>query len=248
MNRTILAALFRKEWRQLVASKAALLSGAILPVIMLGFVPLMLASLARGGRPSRPLPLGMQFGLFAELGGEPRHLAGAILPILVSLVGLVIPTLLATHLVISEREQRTLELVVAWPVRLGDVLVAKLLATCAAAALLTLPFLALDMVVLVALSAASIEQVIGLPLVLGAALALSTVNAIAISLASKDFRTANNLGGVFIAPMLLVSVVATVVLPGGLARALGMALVHGVLALGVLRHVTRRATFERLFE
>jgi ABC-type transport system involved in multi-copper enzyme maturation permease subunit len=249
MRWTIFRALFRKEWRQLVASRAAVLTGAILPFMMLGLIPLLLAGLPGAGRrPSRPIPEGVPVGMVAELAAEPRHLAGALMPVLVSLVGLVLPIMLATHLVIAERERRTLELVVAWPVRLGEVLLAKLAATCALAALMTLPLLALDAVVLLALSAASVEQLVGLPLVLAAAVLHSSASSIAISLASKDFRTANNVGGFFVAPMILVAVTVTILVSGGVARALALSFVFLVVALGIARHVTRRASFERLLE
>jgi ABC-2 type transport system permease protein len=240
--------LFGKEWRQLTASRGAMATAALIPAFMLGVVPALLSLAAAA--PQKPghdeLPAALRFGLFGELEGDVTRLPGAILPLMVAIAGMILPTALGTHLLITERERRTLELLVALPVRIEQVLLAKLCATLAAACALTVPLLALDVVVLPLRGAASLEQVIALPVLLVAALSLSTSIALLMALLAKDFRTANSLGGAFLAPTIVLTMLASFALPGGIVRPLVIALLYGVAALLVTRHALRTVTFERL--
>ena len=240
--------LFRKEWRQLLASRSAVATAAILPVLLLGVIPMVMLTAANAPQhgPARPLPEGMQFGLIGEIGDDPRHLPGAMLPLLVAVVGMVLPTMMATHLLITERERRTLELLVALPVRIGQVLTAKLLATLLAASALSVPLLVVDIVVLGTRNAADPGALFAMPLLLVAALALSTSTALLISLLSPDFRTANNVAGAMLAPIILVTLMGSVLLPGGAVRPLVIACVYVLVAVLVTRHALRTVTFEKL--
>lgn len=239
--------LFRKEWRQLVASKAALSTGSFLPILMLGLMPLgMSLSASAPSRSQNRLPEELNLGLLAEVDGNLHHLPGAVLPILVALVGMFVPTMIATHLIITERERRTLELLVALPVRITQVLFAKLLATLAASCAVTVPLLCFDMIALPWMGAASVEQIIALPVLLLAALVLSTSFALMMSLLSPDFRTANNVAGALLAPTMVGTMLFGLLLPGGPARAMGIAVVYLIAAALLLRHALRTVTFERL--
>lgn len=240
--------LFRKEWRQLLASRSAVATAAILPVLLLGVIPMVMMTAASAPQqaPSRPLPESMQFGLIGEIGDDPRHLPGAMLPLLVAVVGMVLPTMMATHLLITERERRTLELLVALPVRIGQVLVAKLLATLVAASALSVPLLVVDIVVLGSRGAADPSALFALPLLLVAALALSTSTALLISLLSPDFRTANNIAGAMLAPTIILTLMSSVLLPGGAVRPLVIACAYTLVAVLVARHALRTVTFEKL--
>jgi ABC-type transport system involved in multi-copper enzyme maturation permease subunit len=239
--------LFRKEWRQLVASKAALATGSLLPIFMLGIVPMFLSAAARtgGGRP-HGTPEAMNVGLFLEMGQDARLLPGAMLPMMVALVGMIVPTMMATHLLITERERRTLELLVALPVRIEQVLVAKLLATLLAASLMTVPMLVFDMIALPLAGHATLEQMIALPILLAAALALSTSIALLMSLLSPDFRAANNIAGALLAPVIIFTMAGGMILPGGAVRPLGIAVAYAIAAVLVMRYSLRTVTYERL--
>jgi ABC-type Na+ efflux pump permease subunit len=239
--------LFRKEWRQLVASKTAVATGAFLPALLLGVVPFVMSQAASAPlRPGRPLPEAMNIGFLGEVGGNPHHIAGAILPLLVAIVGMIVPTMMATHLLITERERRTLELLVALPVRIEQVLMAKLLATLVASSVVTAPLVLFDMISMPWRGAASVEQVIALPILLAAALVLSTSIALLMSLLSPDFRTANNVAGALLAPTMIGTLLFGLLLPGGPARAMGIALAYFITAFFLLRHALRTVTFERL--
>lgn len=240
--------LFRKEWRQLIAGKSALLTGAILPLVLLGLVPMVMSASARVPMhgSGRPLPPSMQIGLLGDISEDPRHIAGSLLPIFVAIVGMVLPTMMASYLLITEREKRTLELLVALPVRIEQVMIAKLLATLAASSMMSVPMLMLDVVLLPSVGAASFEQVVGLPILLLAGLSLSTSIALLMSLLAKDFRTANNIGGALLAPTIILTLLGGFLLPGGVIRPLGISVVYAIVAFFVMRHALRTVTFERL--
>src|SRR6185369_6070661 len=140
----------------------------------------------------------------------------------------------------------TLELLVALPVRIEQVMIAKLLATLAASSMMSVPLLLIDIVALPMMGAASVEQVVALPVLLVAGLALSSSIALLMSLLAKDFRTANNIGGAMLAPTIILTLIGGMLLPGGVVRPLGIALVYGVIAFFVMRHALKTVTFERL--
>lgn len=238
--------LFRKEWQQLLSGKSALATGAILPVLLLGLLPFVLGTASRTPPHGRPVDPSMQFGLLGDLSQDPRHIAGSILPLFVAVVGMILPTMMASYLLITERERRTLELLVALPVRIEQVLLAKLLATLAASSMMSVPMLLIDIVALPLMGAASVEQVAALPVLLVAALTLSTSIALLMSLLAKDFRTANNIGGALLAPAVVFAMLGGFLLPGGIARPLGIALVYAIVAFFVMRYALKTVTFERL--
>jgi ABC-type Na+ efflux pump permease subunit len=241
--------LLRKEWRQLVASKQALAVGFLLPALMLGALPYLVSSIPRSDAPpdpSRALPPSMSFGMFAEIEDDPRRLALVVMSQMIVIVGLVLPTMFATHLLITERERRTLELLIALPVRIQDVLLAKMIAVLGATALGALPLLAVDMVLLPMRGVATVGEVLALPFLLVCVLAYATATALLLALLAKDFRTANNLGGALLAPSIIVTSVLILVLPGGAARPLLLGLLFLAAAGVVARVALRASTFEKL--
>lgn len=241
--------LLRKEWRQLVASKQALAVGLLLPAFMLGLLPFLVSSAPAPAGPTDPehaMPDAMSFGMFAEVSDDPRRIALVLMSQMIAIVGLVLPTMFATHLLITERERRTLELLIALPVRLQDVLRAKMIAVLAATAMGTLPLLLFDMVLLPARGVATVGEVLALPVLLVCVLAYSTAVALLLALLAKDFRTANNLGGALLAPTIIVTVVLVVVLPGGAWRPLCLGLIYLAAAAIVMHFALRASTFEKL--
>jgi len=106
--------------------------------------------------------------------------------------------------------------------------------------------LIIDVIALPMLGAASVEQVVGLPVLLLAGLTLSTSIALLMSLLAKDFRTANNIGGALLAPTIVVTLIGGLLLPGGIVRPLGISVVYAIVAFFVMRHALKTVTFERL--
>jgi ABC-type Na+ efflux pump permease subunit len=122
-------ALLTKELRQARRSRGALISTVVLSLLLIVVTPsAQLFALTAGGR----LPMGLGVGLPSLLGGDTRSLFGAILmPLFATMAGLLVPSVAAVHTVVVERERRSVELLIALPVRVRDILIAKLLATLA---------------------------------------------------------------------------------------------------------------------
>lgn len=244
--------LVRKEWRQLLRSRGALASALLLPVLMLLVLPagqmLALLNMPDSGQPFGNIPPGTPLPpSLAAVGDDPRALLRVLLlPLLVTIGGLLVPSTMATYTLIAERENRTLELLVALPVRVGQILLAKLLVILMVAASVTLTLFAIDAVLIVALGIGSPLFVAGLLLLLLGALAYSTASALLISLLARDFRTANNLNGALMVPTLLLSMGCLLLLPGGLLALLLLALLFVLAAVAATFIALRVITFERL--
>lgn len=241
--------LARKEWRQLRASGQAMATSVILPVLFLGLLPqlLVFASVASRGRPpDRPLPTEMAIGFVGDIGHDPSRLAITMLPLFLGLAGLTVPTLLAIHAVVSERESRTLELMIALPIRVGHLLAAKLLTVLLFALAVCGTLLSVTSVELLVLDLATPLEVLGLYAELTAAIAAGSAGAIAIGFQAHDFRTAQNVSGAVVAPMILVSIAVAMLTGGGAARPFMLACFYGLIALVLAAHALRRATYEKL--
>ena len=114
------------------------------------------------------------------------------------------------------------------PVSLGQIVAAKIGAIAALALAITLPLLLIDFVMLTVLGLATPLLLIGYLFELITTLFFSVASATAVALLARDFRTSNNLNGAFMGPMILITMLFSVLLPWGLYRLL----LHGsVMAL-----------------
>lgn len=244
--------LIGKEWKQLLRSRGALATALLLPLLLLLVLPTiqMFALLNSGAAgqsfsnlpPGTPLPPAL-----AAAGDDPRALLRLfVLPLFVTIGGMLVPSTTATYTLIAERENRTLELLVALPVRVGQILLAKLLVILILATGVTFTLFAIDAVLIVVLGIGSLAFVALLLLLLLAALAYSTASALLISLLARDFRTANNLNGALVVPTLFLSIGLLAFLPSGLLALLALALVFVLAAVGATFVGLRVITFERL--
>jgi ABC-type transport system involved in multi-copper enzyme maturation permease subunit len=244
VGRREVAALYRKELRQVGRSRGALISAGVLSLLMIVVVPSMqLAAIAFGGSAVRPLPPLPLPGL-ADLGQPTRMFTHLMLPMFVALGGILVPSIAAVHTVVVERERRSIELLIALPVRVGDILAAKLAANLTLALATLGPLLLIDVVALTALGLATPGYVASLYLVLLGALACSIGISLVVALLARDFRTANNVNGVLIGPLIMVVLAVLLLAPGAiqLPALAGVLLLIGAVALvGGLRWLT----FER---
>lgn len=242
-------ALLGKELRQLSRSRTALATALLLPLLMLVAIPVsqMFAAISGHAPPPRlpsgsvPLPPGLRAAM-----GDPLGMVRLLMPLFVTLGGLVVPAATMVHALIAEREGRTLELLVALPVRVGQVLLAKVAALLAVAVPITFCLYAVTAGVMVGKGVGSWALALTLWALLVAALAFSTCSALLISLLARDFRTANNLSGMVVVPVLLVTMAAVFVSPGPLVASgvlTVLLLGGGALCLWVALRVV---TFERL--
>ena len=201
-----LRVLIGKELRQVRRSKGALASATILPLLLMTVMPLLqlnmlrdpaLSTTLRESSASVPPPM-------AQFANDPaQFFVHVMLPMLLVLGGLIVPSVAATYTIVAEREKRSLELLMALPVRVSDILVAKLLAMLVLALTVVLPLFTLDMLVLLGFGlVGAVDVAIMLGLLLSA-LACSVAVALLLALLARDFRTANNINGALLGPVIL---------------------------------------------
>ena len=239
-------ALLDKEFRQLGRSRGALVSGTLLPLLLLVLVPLpQLAGLQAAPTvmpEGLPLPPG-----FSDIGQPQRLFALLLYPLFVTIAGLIVPSLAATYAIVQERERRTLELLVALPLSVRQILTAKLLSLLALGVVLVFPFFAIGVTIPLILNVISAWQAVLLLLLLGAALVCSTCVALVLALLAKDFRTANNLNGVLFLPIIMLMAGVLVAVPGESKLIVMSAALLGCAAVALVM-ATRWISFERYLE
>jgi ABC-2 type transport system permease protein len=206
--------LVRKELRQVRRNRGALISTTLLPLLLLVVVPgfqLFSINAALGqGSPTRSLPAGLAPQVFTE----PRLLVSHFLfPLFLTLGGMIIPGVTATYTVVAERERRSLELLVALPVRVSDILTAKLVAMLVLTSAVVLPLFALDAGVLLVMGYANALDVAELLAALLGALAYAVGEALLLALLARDLRTAQNLNGALLVPVTALAGALLVVIP-----------------------------------
>jgi ABC-2 type transport system permease protein len=209
------APLVHKELRQVRRSRGALVSATLLPLLLLVVTPgiqlySLRAAAQQGGltRPATGVPLP------ADLVNDPVQLfARFLFPLFVTLGGLIVPSVAATYTVVGERERRSLELLLSLPVRVGDILTAKLLAMLVLAATVVLPLFAFDAAVLLFLGLLGWAGVLMLLLVLLSALTYAVGEALLLALLARDLRTAQNLNGALLLPISFLTAVVLLAAP-----------------------------------
>lgn len=240
--------LMRKEWRQLRTSKQAMATSVLMPFLFLLVLPQVFVFASQAAiehPPSRPPPDGL-VGLLGDVTHDPTRIAISFLPLFCGLAGLTVPTILAIHAVVSERESRTFELLLALPVRVSWVLEAKLLTILSFTTTLCGALLSVSAIEMLVLGIATPLEVLALYLELVAAIGAGAAGALVVGFHSHDFRTAQNVSGAVIAPMVLVSIAVSMLVGGGAARPLALAVLYGALAAGFALHAARQRTFEKL--
>jgi ABC-2 type transport system permease protein len=239
--------LFRKEWRQLLRSRGAMLTALLLPVFLLVIAPSAQILGVSFEQPGMELPEGFPLPpALQRLRGDPMGLARLMLPLFFAIGGMIVPMVAASYTVISERETRTLELLVALPVSIGQILLAKLLAIGVLAGAVTLVLFSVDAVLLLASGVGDPPLVLALGALLFSALCFSATGALLISLLAKDFRTANNLNGALVVPTILLTLAAVVTIPGTALASVLLAALFGLGAIACVAIAMKVVTFERL--
>lgn len=238
--------LLGKELRQLGRSRGALVSATLLPLLLLVVVPIpQLVTLRNLPLDIPAIPGGGPPGLQSLRGADAFVLL--MYPLLATICGMIVPSLAASYTIVTERERRTLELLVSLPVRLSQILVAKLLSILILGIVVTVPLFAVTATLVVILGAASPAEIALVLVPLVAAVVCSTCLSLLLTLLARDFRTANNVNGVLFFPVLIVAAGILVGVGGG-ARllVLGAALlvIGGVAIVAGARWIT----FERYLE
>lgn len=245
MNRSFatVKALTGKELRQLRRSRGAILSTIVVPVVLLAVVPLpLIVVFSALPQVASPLPATLVLRLLT-LQQSSQVLTEVLLPLLVAVTGLGIPTVTAVQLVVAERERRSFELVAALPVRVEELFLAKFVATLLLALAITLPLLVLQATALIIFDQASLSTIGLLGLLLIAALLCSTGIALLVALLARDSRTASNLAGLAFAFVFGVLVVLLIQLSGAAKLLAITALLVGIPVIAVVVAI-RWVTFE----
>jgi ABC-2 type transport system permease protein len=222
--------LFWKEVRQLTRNTAAMLSSLFMPAVLVVLAPI-LALLASRTQPYRELkvpPLTASLPGFDVVQDGQGYFLYVTIPFLFVMAALMTPILSATQTLIVERERRSLELLMALPVVVGDILAAKLAANLATAVATIVPMFLVDAVVIVTLTGAGMAYVLGALFLIVATLVASAGASLLMALLARDLRTATSLGGLLAVPPLLLTGLCVVFVPG-----LGRFAVLGLLMLAL---------------
>jgi ABC-2 type transport system permease protein len=239
--------LLGKELRQIRRSRGALASATLLPLFLITVMPLtqlFFALSATVAEPSTRSEVSLPPGMAEVANDQTQLLVSFMLPFFILLGGLVAPSISATYTVVAEREKRTLDLLIALPVSVTDILLGKLLAMLVLASVVVLPLFAIDMAVLVALGLTSVTDMLLLLITLLAALGCSVGVALLLALLARDFRTANNLNGAFLAPVIVATLAIMLLVTGPVRYLMLTVLLVGVGLLAVVAGL-RWLTFER---
>ena len=236
-----------KEIRQLLRSRGALVSSLFLPALFLIVVPAIQyfsfsAAATSGGRGSGTIPSAAPPGL---AGLKPIGiLAFYLIPMFTALAGIIMPSVTSLYTIVQERERKTLELLIALPVRLTDIIYAKLAATLLIAVTVMLPLFAIQSIAVLVLGLAGPGWVAAELLLLACAIACSICISFVLALLARDFRTSQQINGFLLMPILLLVNAVLLVLPGPVKvpTLAALLLVAGAVALTV---ALRRLTFER---
>ncbi|MGH7903465.1 MAG: ABC transporter permease [Candidatus Dormibacteraceae bacterium] len=234
------AAIAGKELRQVRRSRSALLSAILLPALLMLFLPFTATSFPpTGGAPGLTGPGSAQGASFSK--------ASFTIPLFIAMAGILAPSVTAMHMIIAEREQRSVELLVALPVRVADILAGKLVAVLVTSSASLLPFFAFDAAVLLANHLASPGYLALLLFVLLAAIASSIGMSFFLALMAGDSRTSRNVSGLLLLPDVILTGVVLGAVPG-VAKLVALGLV--LLAIGVIAVLVALhwLTFERFLE
>jgi ABC-type transport system involved in multi-copper enzyme maturation permease subunit len=248
MRRGALAQLVWKETRQIGRNRSAMLTAAMLPFIILFLAPIqLLVAMRVGGGPGLDQLRGSPLPGFSDVTDPAQLLVQFLYPMLLVIGGLLLPTLTTTYAIVAERERRSLELLIALPVTVAEIITAKLLTVLVVTAFIGLPYVAIVLTLLMVLGLAGPAAIPALLAPFFAAVACSICISLLLTLLARDFRTANNLSGAFAVPALLLTI-GTLGAVGGPARTYVVAVT--LLALGgiALFVALRWVSFERYLE
>ncbi|MBM4408740.1 MAG: hypothetical protein FJ038_09140 [Chloroflexi bacterium] len=245
---SILAAIVRREFLEIVRNRVLLLS-VIVPPVILATLPILLFGVL-GTTASRVPPNFVEMVLaghpqWRDLPEDQLVTAFALQQFLVTYLILpgYIPLAIATYSIVGEKQSRSLEAVLATPVRTGELLagksIAALLPGLLAAWLAYGVMVSVAGLVLGARMACVVTESTWLAAVfaLGPAIGLVSVAAgIIVSSRVNDARTAQQIGGVILLPVIGIVVVQAV---GSFVvdapAYLGMAAIMTILGVGLIR-------------
>lgn len=126
MNKSIIV--FKKEMSELRHQPGLLLSLSLVP-LLLTFLPLVLVKIVGSVAIQQPMPFGKVNPLWAgmTLQEQQQTLIGTVFGSMMLLIPILVPSIIASHSIIGEKVARTLEPVLATPIRTWELLLGKCL-------------------------------------------------------------------------------------------------------------------------
>ena len=247
MRAAAVGTLLWKELRQIGRNRTAMLTASLLPFLILLIAPVQLLITVRlGGRSIEQLRNAPLPG-FSDVTDPAQLLVQFFYPLLLVIGGLLLPSLTTTYAIVAERERRSLELLISLPVSVGEILAAKLVAVLVVTAIIGLPYVAIVCTLLVVIGIAGASAIPALVAPFVAAVACSTAMSLLLTLLARDFRTANNLNGALVVPVLFATI-AVLSAVGGPGRTYVLsAVLLGLAALAAFVSL-RWISFERYLE
>jgi ABC-type transport system involved in multi-copper enzyme maturation permease subunit len=202
-----------KELRQLTRNRNAAVSAVLMPFIFLLLVPFIElravgARAAGGGISGTPLA-----GL-NSVGSTEEVFLYLVFPLFYALAGLLTPGISATYTIVAEREQHTVELLMALPVTVRQILIAKLTSNLVAAIAVTLPFFVINAILIQTRTSAGAAYIVSALVLLLCGLACSVGIGLFLALVARDVRTAGNLTPAWLFPTMAVVGLCVVLVPG----------------------------------
>jgi ABC-type Na+ efflux pump permease subunit len=237
-----------KETTQLGRNRSALLTATLLPALILFLAPIQVLIQSRffGSASFEQIAAAPLPGL-ASITGPNELLLQVVYPLLFVLGGLLLPTLTTTYAIIAERERRSLELLISLPVSVAEVLAAKILAVLIVTGLVGLPYVGLVIMLLMVVGIADASIIPSLLMPFVAAVVCATSGSLLLTLLARDFRSANNLNGALMIPVVIIAAVPILTVAGAARTYVVAALLLALAALALLA-ATRWITFERYLE
>lgn len=206
--------LLRKELRQVRRSRGVLFSTTLLPLLLLVVLPaLQLYSVESAVTEQTFRTVSRNGGGFEVLYDHKLLVVRFLFPLFLMLGGMLVPSVATTYTIVGERERRSLELLIALPLRVTDILIAKLLAILLLTGAVVLPMFALDAAALAWLHYVGPVDVLELLAVLLAAVAYAVGEALLLALLARDLRTAQNLNGALLVPITALGGALLVLMP-----------------------------------
>lgn len=239
--------LWGKEIEQLTRSWNVMLSTLVVPValVVLGPISALLAGTTRNfyATVAPPEEAARLWG-FSTLHGIQDYFLYILLPVLFVLAALLTPVLTAIQSLIGERERRSLELLMALPVVVDDIVTAKLAANVAIALATIMPMFAVDAIVLKAVGRVDWTYIGWASILLLGSVTASVGASILLALMAKDLRTAMSSGALMLAVPLSLTGLCLSLVPG-VARFAVIGILLFALGVGASYGGLRWLTYER---
>jgi len=210
-RRTIVRAVCVREWREALGNRL-LVGMTILPPLVILAAGIAAVATAALVPPSEKDVVALYAASPAVIGLDPKEAVQGLIAtyflILFMLIPTVVPLTIAIYSVIGEKSARTLEPLLAAPVRVGELLLAKSLASAIPAVLVTWVAYAIYLGSVSALGSAAAVRAVTAPrwilaiVVMVPLLTLLSVNlGILISTRVNDVRVAQQIGGLVVVPV-----------------------------------------------